>query len=110
MCGGWRGWERNERQRKESARLQHPQHPRLGCHIAAAAPLRFASHTKGWSIPPPCFRGGVKEERVVRAAPGNIGSRPSVCARMRCRDVNGPPISGSISMRRRGDGTPAFAA
>lgn len=30
-----RGKGGNERQRKESARLQHPQHPRLDCHIAA---------------------------------------------------------------------------
>lgn len=28
----------NERQRKESARLQHPQHPRLDCHVAATPP------------------------------------------------------------------------
>lgn len=40
-----RGKEGNERQRKESARLQHPQHPRPDCHIAAA-PLPLL-----WDLP-----------------------------------------------------------
>lgn len=71
------------------------------CNVAAA-PLRFATHTKAWAF----LRGVLVEvwkKLYQKWRFRSIGAR-------RARDVSGLAIYGSISMQRWGDDTAAFAA